>query len=153
MNIALPLVITLSLETGIYMILKHRDMKLFIIAFLLNLVLNVSMNIGLSYINNIVIYWTVLSISEVLTIGIESLVITLLMKMKYLKVLIFAVIANITSFVVGLLIQPVYQTKITAYVVCGVFLSVYLLTYGFTLSAFILNYRNRNNNRSGDNEE
>lgn len=150
MNIILPLAITLALETGIYMILKHRDIKLLLVVSFLNVVLNMSMNIGLSFIDDKTIYWIVLSISEAVTVILESLVITLIMKFKYLKVLLFSVFANAVSLGVGLLIQPIYQTKTAVIIACGVFLAIYFFTYGFTLFAFMSNYRNRNNDSSGD---
>ena len=152
MNIILPLAITLALETGIYMILKHRDMKLLLVVSLLNVVLNMSMNIALSFIEDKTFYWIVLSVSEVVTIVIESIVITLIMKFKYLKVLLFSVIANGVSLGVGLLIQPIYQTKTAVIIVCGVFLAIYFFTYGFTLFAFMSNYRNRNNDSGGNSD-
>lgn len=142
MYLILPLFITLALETGVYMILKHRDLKLFIVISIMNLVLNLSMNIGLSFIKDNTIYWIALSISEVATIFIESVVVYLFMKFKYLKVLLFAFLANLLSFIVGLLITPIYQTKIAAIVVCALFIGLYLVCFGLAFSSFMLNHIN-----------
>ena len=127
------------------MILKHRNMKLFIVVSLLNLLLNPAMNIGLSYINDKTIYWIVLSISEVTTTLIESLVIYLVMRFKYLRVLLFAFIANATSFVIGLSLSFLYQTKIAAIIVSSLLFGVYLFTYGFILLTMLINKRNSQN--------
>lgn len=146
MNIVLPLAITLALETGVYMILKHRDLKLFIVVSIMNLILNLSMNIGLYFIKDEMTYWLILSISEVSTVLIESLIVYFFMRIKYLKVLLFAFLANLTSFLVGLLITPIYQTKIAAIVVCSLFFVIYLITFAFVFSSFMfhhIDYDNR----------
>ena len=152
MNIILPLTITLCLETGIYMILKHKDSRLFIVVSIMNLVLNPLMNIGLSQISDKTIYWIVLIASEIATTFIESLIVYFFLKEKYLKVLLFASIANIVSFVVGLIffLTPIYETKIAILVVSSLFIAVYLLSYTITLISSVSHYRNRNNNSSRD---
>lgn len=152
MTILLPLAITLALETGIYMILKHRDFKLLVVVSLLNIILNPLMNIGLCYITDNTLYWVILSLSEIATVLLEAAVITLIFKMRFTKVLLFAFLANLLSFSVGLILffTPIYQTKIAAIIVTGLFFSVYLFTYGFTLTSFILNYRHRNDDSRRD---
>ena len=144
MNIILPLSITLAFETGIYMILKHRDIKLFIVVSLLNLILNPVMNLTLASIDNKVIYTIVLCSSEIATILIESLVIYLVCKFKFLKVLLFALIANATSFIIGVLVFPLYQTKIAAIIVSSLFFAVYLFTFAFLLFVLVRNHNNSN---------
>ena len=144
MNIILPLSITLAFETGIYMILKHRDIKLFIVVSLLNLILNPVMNLTLASIDNKVIYTIVLYSSEIATILIESLVIYLVCKFKFLKVLLFALIANATSFIIGVLVFPLYQTKIAAIIVSSLFFAVYLFTFAFLLFVLVRNHNNSN---------
>ena len=155
MNLILPLSITLAIETGIYMILKHKNLKLFIVVSILNLILNPLMNVGLSYIEEKLIYYLVLSAAEIATILIESLVVHLFIKEKYYKVLLYAAIANMTSLLIGFVLTftPIYQTRITAIVIAALFLSVYLFTYIVTLLAFIRNYRNRDDNRRRDEED
>lgn len=144
MNIILPLSITLAFETGIYMILKYRDIKLFIVVSLLNLILNPVMNLTLASIDNKVIYTIVLYSSEIATILIESLVIYLVCKFKFLKVLLFALIANATSFIIGVLVFPLYQTKIAAIIVSSLFFAVYLFTFAFLLFVLVRNHNNSN---------
>ena len=139
MNLLLPLLITLAIETGIYMILKHRDLKLFITVSFLNVVLNMSMNIGLSMIRDTMTYWIVLSICEVATVLIEALLIHLIMKFSFKHTLLFALIANAASFLVGFLLTltPVYEIQMAMIILCIVFGLVYLFTYGFILVSFI----------------
>lgn len=152
MNIILPLTITLCLETGIYMILKHKDLRLFIVVSIMNLVLNPLMNIGLSQISDKTIYWIVLISSEIATTFIESLIVYFFLKEKYLKVLLFAGIANVVSFVVGLIffLTPIYETKIAILVVSSLFVIVYLVSYIITLISSVSHYRDRNDNSSRD---
>ena len=63
LSILFSLAITLSIETGIYMILKHRDLKLLLVVSLMNLALNPTMNILLIYvIKGEVAYWVFLGL-------------------------------------------------------------------------------------------
>lgn len=137
MNILFPLSITLAFETLIYMLLKRRDFKLFIVVSLLNLILNPAMNTALQYVNDPTTYWIILIISEVSTVVIESLVIFFACKFKYLKVLLFAFIANLASFTIGFVLSPVYNTKITIIVLMAIFFAIYLTIYIITLVHFI----------------
>ena len=146
----LPLSITLALEVGIYMILKHKDLKLFIVVAAMNFILNPLMNLGLYFIYDKTLYWITLSICEVATVFIESLIVYLFMRIKYAKVLLFAFIANLTSFLVGLALNFLFETRIAAIVVCSLFFVVYLVTFGVVLSSFLTN-RERNKDRHSDN--
>ena len=128
-NILFPLSITLMIETGIYMIIKHRDMKLFIVVSLLNLVLNPLMNVLLSWCIKEEYYWLFLSVFEIFTTLIESLVIWLFIKNKYLRILLFAILANSVSFGVGVALSFAFQTKITIIVLTSLFFAIYLVTY------------------------
>lgn len=135
--ILFPLVITLSIETGIYMILKHRDMKLFVVVSLMNVVLNISMNIVLTKcIHGEFYYYLFLVIFEIATTMIESLIVWFFMKFKYLKTLLFAAIANAASLAVGLSLSFAYDTKITIIVLTSLFFAIYLATYIVVLVSF-----------------
>ena len=125
-----PLITTMLLETGIYMILKHRDLKLFFVVSIMNLVLNPTMNfILIIFGKDHLSYWLILGIGEVLTTLIESLIVFLFMRFKYLKILLFAVIANAVSFLVGLALDPVYDYQTALIVLMIVFALGYLATY------------------------
>ena len=155
MRILLPLFITRAVETAIYMFLKPKDLKLFIVVSVMNLFLNMGMNIGLSFIDKQDLYWIVLSSSEVATILIESVIVFLFIKEKYPKVLLFSCIANAASFLIGFLLSltPIYQTKIAAILVCLLFVVIYLVIYFLVLSMAALRYRNRNNDSGRDEQD
>ena len=130
------------------MILKHRDLKLLLVVSLMNLILNPAMNIIFYYaIPDEKTYWIALAIAEVSTTLIESLIVFLLMRFKYPKVLLFAFLANLASLVVGLLLRPVYETKTTIIVLTSLFFLGYLFAYIFVLVSFTRRY---NNNQDDD---
>ena len=147
-SILFSLAITLFIETGIYMILKHRDLKLLLIVSVLNLLLNPTMNIIFYFfVPDEKTYWLALVIAEILTTLIESVIVFLFMKFKYWKTLLFAAIANASSLLVGLLLRPVYETKTTIIVLTSLFFLGYLFTYIFVLVSFTRRY---NNNQDDD---
>lgn len=136
--ILFPLVTTLLFETGIYMILKHRDLKLFLVASIMNLILNLAMNLTLTYLGDTPSkYWLILGIGEVLTTLIESIVVYLFMRFKYLKILLIAVIANVTSFLVGLALDPLYDNHVILIIFFVLFMLGYIATYLVVFLDFI----------------
>lgn len=124
--ILFPLLLTLLIETIIYMFLKWGDIKLFVVASVANIVLNTTMNLILLSITDATAYYIVLISYEIGTTLVEALIITLFMRFKFWKTLLFAVLANGVSYLVGLLLQPVYQTRTTIIVLTIVFLALYL---------------------------
>ena len=153
LSILFSLSITLLIETGIYMILKHRDLKLLLVVSLMNLILNPAMNIIFYFaIPDERTYWIALAIAEVSTTLIESLIVFLFMRFKYPKVLLFAFLANLASLSIGLLLRPVYETKTTIIVLTSLFFLGYLFTYVFVLVSFTRRYNNDRNSDSGTNE-
>lgn len=126
-EILLPLFITLGVETGIYMILKHKDFKLFCVASLMNVVLNSLMNVGLYFLSfNRVIYLVILIISEISTVVIESFILYFVFKFDYKKILIVSVISNTLSFLVGFFINSFYNYLLDL-IMCLVFILMYLI--------------------------
>ena len=137
-NILLPLVTTLLFETGIYMILKHRDLKLFLVVFGMNFVLNPLMNGALSrWGTGYSTYWIIVAIGEAATVFIESLIVFLFMRFKYSRILLFAFLANLLSFLVGLAINysSLDQTGYIALTI--IFVLGYLASYVFVLISFV----------------
>ncbi len=124
--ILFPFSLTLLIETIIYMFLKWGDIKLFVVASVANIVLNTTMNLILLSITDATAYYIVLISYEIGTTLVEALIITLFMRFKFWKTLLFAVLANGVSYLVGLLLQPVYQTRTTIIVLTIVFLALYL---------------------------
>ena len=138
LSLIFPLAVTLVIETGIYMILKHRDLKLFLVVSMMNLVLNPTMNIVLYLFGTTHIkYYIILATSEILTTIIESLIVFLFMKFKYLKILSFAFIANLSSFLFGLATQFLYENKTLLIIFIILFLLGYMAMYLVILIPFI----------------
>ena len=137
LSIIFPLAVTLVIETGLYMILKHRDLKLFLVVGIMNIVLNSTMNIILLLRGDTQFkYWLILIIGEASTTLIESLIVYLFMRFKYLKILLFAVIANLGSFLVGLALEPLFGNKTLLIVTTVVFLLIYIAIYLVVLISF-----------------
>lgn len=139
--ILFPLSLTLLIETIIYMFLKWGDIKLFVVASVTNIVLNTTMNLILLSITDATAYYIVLISYEIGTTLVEALIITLFMRFKFWKTLLFAVLANGVSYLVGLLLQPVYQTRTTIIVLTIVFLAFYL---AFEVVTTIFYYKKAN---------
>lgn len=148
MEFLLSLAVTLAAETGTYIIFRHKSLKLFFVVSLLNLILNPLMNIWLRYAQYRETYYFVLALAEVATILIESVFIYPFIKEKYLKVLLYSLIANFVSFIIGFIFSftSIYETVMTIYIVTGVFVAIYFLLYLFILLSFISNYK-KNSNR------
>ena len=134
LHIFLSLAITLFLETGVYMILKNHDLKLLLIVSLMNIALNGAMNIILTYVvKDVNTYWWVLVIFEVGTVLVEALIIFLFMRFNFFKILLFAFIANLVSFLVGSLIN-VWAYDVTVIIILLVaFMLGYLFIYLFDI--------------------
>jgi hypothetical protein len=145
LSIVFSLAITLCVETFVYMFLKPRDLKLFLIVSGLNIVLNVTMNVVLIYaIKDQTIYWIILISYELLTTCIEAFVITILMKFRFLAVLLFAFIANLSSFLIGLGLAPVNDHLVALIVLIIVFFLGYLAIYLSVLFKTIKDNRAKN---------
>ena len=120
------------------MILKHYDLKLFFVVSIMNLVLNPTMNfILIIFGKDHLSYWLILGIGEVLTTLIESLIVFLFMRFKYLKILLFAVIANAVSFLIGLALDPVYDYQTALIVLMIAFALGYLATYFVVFCSYL----------------
>ena len=124
--ILFPLSLTLLIETVIYMFLKWGDIKLFLVVAISNLVLNTTMNFILLGITDVNIYYAVLISYEIGTTLIEALIIFLFMRFKFWKTLLFAVLANGASFLMGFLLKDVYQTRTTIIVLTIIFFVLFL---------------------------
>lgn len=130
LSIIFPLALTLVIETGLYMILKHRDLKLFLVVSIMNVVLNPIMNLILIHFGDTQLkYWLILSIGEISTTLIESLIVFMFMRFKYLKILLFAFIANAASFLIGLVLQPLFENKVLLTIIAIVLLLGYIAIY------------------------
>lgn len=143
-NIFLPLAITLLFETIIYMILKPKNLKLFIVVSILNIILNITMNSILFFINEEWLYWLVLFSYEIFTTLIEALIIFKLIKIKFSKTLLAAISANLFSFIIGFSLHFIYENKIAALFVSWLFLILYFIYFGYIFYYFLVkNYKNK----------
>lgn len=150
MNILFPLSITLLFETSIYMILNYRSLKLFFVASLMNIILNVSMNLLLSITRIPDEYYVVVAVYEVCTLFAESIILWITMRIKYWKTLLFSFLANSTSFWVGLVFTAyVYPHKTAAIIVCSVFFGLYLLLFAFVFAVQKVHDQNNGNDNDG----
>ena len=139
--ILFPLSLTLLIETVIYMFLKWGDIKLFLIVAISNLVLNTTMNFILLSIENVNTYYIVLVSYEIGTTLLEALIIFLFMRFKFWKTLLFAVLANGASFLMGFLLKDVYQTRTTIIVLTIIF---FVLFIAFEIVTIFIHSRRTN---------
>lgn len=121
LNIIVSLLVTLSIETFIYMFLDNKSLKLFITVLAMNIVLNLSMNISMLFIHPESMWYVALVIWEISTTVIESLIIKFINKYKYWKSILFAFLANATSLLVGILLWPLEKEKTTIIILIIVF--------------------------------
>ena len=134
LSIPFALLLTLVIEVPIYMILKWGNLKLFIVASVMNLVLNTLMNLILYNSGN---YWLELALFEIATTLIESLIVFLFCRFKYWKCLLYATIANGASLLIGLLIYPIYQTYVLLIVATVILFIAFLIFEIYTVIHFI----------------
>lgn len=138
LSILFGLAITLCIETWIYMLLNRSSLKLFIVASLMNLVLNISMNIILTMFGkDNLSYWLILSIYEVMTTLVESLIIFVIFKFKYFKTLLVALIANVSSFLIGLVLGPIHSDLVLLIIFTSLFFLGYIALYILTMRLYV----------------
>ena len=131
MEIILALAITLAIEVNLYMILDYKNLKLFVVVSIINIITNSSMNLILLTIRSDFYYYLILSIFEVGVVFLEALVVTLILKYKYTSSLLFSFIANTSSFLVGLLINQIVKTNTAMIIAIIIFMVIYFT--GFVL--------------------
>lgn len=131
MEIILALAITLAIEVNLYMILDYKNLKLFVVVSIVNIITNSSMNLILLTIRSDFYYYLILSIFEVGVVFLEALVVTLILKYKYTSSLLFSFIANTSSFLVGLLINQIVKTNTAMIIAIIIFMVIYFT--GFVL--------------------
>ena len=138
LSILFSLAITLCIETWIYMLLNRSSLKLFIVASLMNLVLNTSMNIILTIFGkDNLSYWLILSIYEVMTTLVESLIIFFIFKFKYFKTLLIALIANASSFLIGLVLGSMHSNLVLLIIFTSLFFLGYIALYILTMRLYV----------------
>ena len=142
MEIILALMITLAVEVNIYIFLDRKNIFLWLVATIMNIVLNVGMNILLYFMPTEFWYWFTLWIYEILTFIVEGLIIFIVFKYKLVKCLLVSLIANASSFLVGYVINlfnPNELAQIIMLVAFGVIYNIGLgfVTYRYSKSRFL----------------
>ena len=135
MEILLALAITLAVEVNLFMLLDYKNLKLFILVSIINIVTNITMNVILLLANNDALYYIILSLFEGGVIFLEAFFVFLFLKYKYTRCLFFSLIANVTSFLVGLLINQFTLNETTKLILSISFLTVYFI--GLTIFSII----------------
>ena len=107
------------------MILDYKNLKLFVVVSIVNIITNSSMNLILLSIRSDFYYYLILSIFEVSVVFLEALVVTLILKYKYTSSLLFSFIANTSSFLVGLLINQIVKTNTAMIIAIIIFMVIY----------------------------
>lgn len=102
MAILQALFLTLFIETLVFLLLRRKEVKLYVSVFLLNLVLNPTMNFLLLAAASKESYDLILYSFEVGTVLIETLAIYLIMKTPLFKTFLVTLLANALSYLGGL---------------------------------------------------
>ena len=143
MEIILALTITLAIEVNLYMILDYKNLKLFIVVSIINITTNSSMNLILLTTRNDFYYYLILSIFEVSVVFLEALVVTIILKYKYTSSLLFSLIANVSSFLMGLLINQIVKTNTAVIIAIIVFMVIYFIGFGIFANIAAKEYEKR----------
>ena len=143
MEIILALAITLAIEVNLYMILDYKNLKLFIVVSIINITTNSSMNLILLTTRNDFYYYLILSIFEVGVVFLEALVVTIILKYKYTSSLLFSLIANVSSFLMGLLINQIVKTNTAVIIAIIVFMVIYFIGFGIFANIAAKEYEKR----------
>ena len=147
LELLFPLSITLAIEVPIYLLLKWRDLKLFVTASVSNLVLNLLMNSILYFAigpHNSELYYGFLVFFEIFTTVIESLIIFFVMKCKYKEAVLHAFVANLTSLLVGLALNNLYDFYTLRIVLTLFFLSVFVFIEIITIIHYVKTHKKEN---------
>ena len=142
LDILFPLAITLLVEPIATAFMNRLDKRVFIASFGANLLLNPLMNILLlSYAE--IHYWVFLGIFECVSVLVESIVLASIGKVSVKKALLFAFIANLLSFGVGLLLNPIVMKRGVELTLTIVFLAIDTLLLGLFLALSFLKARDQ----------
>ena len=147
LDILFALSITLMIEPIIVSAMKRFNMKLFITSLGLNIILNVTMNL-LLYALNQDHYYVYLAIFEFATVIIETLMIFMINKTDLQKTLLFVLLGNLASFLVGIILNKVAIYKNVELILTIVFFVITCGLLAFTAVLFALSYEDNKNNKS-----
>ena len=129
MEIILALVITLAIETSIIMLLDFKNLRLFLLSSIINVVTNVTMNLILINVKTESLYYVILVNYEIGTVFLEPFLIWLFHKYKYTSILIYSFLANLASLLTGLLVNNLIHSTVEMTITIVVFLAIYLISF------------------------
>ena len=152
LNVLFALSITLMIEPIIVSSMKKFDMKLFITSFGLNVILNATMNCLLIALNQDH-YYVYLAIFEFATVIIETLMIFMINKTDLQKTLLFVLLANLASFLVGYILNKVAIYRNVELILTIVFYVIASGFLAFTAVLFALHYEDNKNHQASDNND
>ena len=151
LNVLFALSITLMIEPIIVSSMKKFNMKLFITSLGLNIVLNTAMNCLLIALNQDH-YYVYLAIFEFATVIIETLMIFMINKTDLQKTLLFVLLANLASFLVGYILNKVAVYRNVELILTIVFFVIATCLLAFTAVLFALHYEDNKNHQAPYNE-
>lgn len=141
MNIILSLMITLAVEVNIYLLLNNKSLKLFTVATVMNIVLNLTMNIILTKLPDLFWYLLILGIYEVATIFVEALIVHFICKYPFIVCLILSTCANVASFIAGVLVYRFANLEIKRTIILIVCIVIYFLDVAWIAYHTAKNYK------------
>ncbi|MBO4666584.1 MAG: hypothetical protein J5666_00450, partial [Bacilli bacterium] len=80
---------------------------------------------------------------EVSVVFLEALVVTIILKYKYTSSLLFSLIANVSSFLMGLLINQIVKTNTAVIIAIIVFMVIYFIGFGIFANIAAKEYEKR----------
>lgn len=94
------LLTTIVIEELSLVLLKERNIKVYIACLVVNIITNITMNVALQFVEN---YYLSLIIFEMLVFLVEG-TIYLLVTRKFSKAIIYSFVCNVLSWIIGALI-------------------------------------------------
>lgn len=136
MDIILAFIITIAIEVNIFILLDRKNIFLWLVATLMNLVLNISMNVLLYYITIEFWYWFTLWAYEIVTFIVEGFIIFGFFKYKLIKCLLVSFTANAASLIIGLFINQFVTNLHIEIILIILFSLLYFVGLGLTSYRF-----------------
>ncbi len=125
MELILPLLITLIIEVPIYFLFYKKSLSYLLVIYVMNIVLNVSMNLLLRYVF-FRDYYLALIIMEVIVVIIEAFIIFWYQEIRY-KGLYIALAANLASLGIGLALNQIPVLMSPNLMVIIIFLVLFII--------------------------
>ena len=145
MNIVFALLLTLAIESLVYIFVKPLNLKIFVFMSIANCVLNPTMNIILLLVNDYKIYAILLTIFEICTVFCEYLVLKYILKVEKIKSIVFSCFANIMSLFIGSISNVFMNQQNNLIIGSTVFVIIYLILFSLCFGVVFLSFINHDN--------